>query len=274
MAIIFGAASSNVSGQNGAVTPVDYQCRIMLGRATNVNKHFSLIFQTLSAYARKMAAARDKGDDLVDILTSYAESESYNPSARQQLLEFTHWMALIQDFRHISATRIMSKIIPPFHKYEDSTKALKQEVKKCQAVSEKSKHSLDTLEKIRAKSGETSSLYHATLDNYRQNHTETMHQLQLLRLHGKDFEENKLHDLKAILHNFVVSEMIFHCRALETYTAAARCLQKWNTEEDLKEFLTACDAMNSNENTDVVRTELPRWWWHHQGCATVFRNRR
>ena len=147
-------------------------------------------------------------------------------------------MALIQDFQHLAANRIVTKVLPGFKKFDDLTKILKADLKKYQVLSDKAKHAQDDAEKTRLSNGEASAVYQQKIDLYRQFVLETSQQAQMLRLHGKEFEEAKLKNLQIILENFVYSEMMLHCRSIEMYSAAARCLQKWDTESDLDEFST------------------------------------
>ncbi|OWA53536.1 putative Protein FAM92B [Hypsibius exemplaris] len=230
--------------------PVEYQCKLMNNRVDNVSKHFSYFLQGFSSYARKLALLRDKGDDLVDLVTSLADTEPHNASSRKQLHEFAHWLAMLQDFRHLSATRIAAKILPTLQAYQKTTAELKAAVKKCTSLSDKTRSSLEAANKIRAKSGDTSAIFHTAFEVYRTNARDTAHQGEILRIHAKEFEENKLRDTQRCLLDFVRSEMAFHCRAIEMYTAAYRSLQAISPEEDLDEFLEAYELMDDTGNRE------------------------
>lgn len=165
---------------------------------------------------------------------------------------------MVQDFRHLSATRIVNSLLPEIQRYEEVTKKLKTVAKKCQASTERTRKSLDTMEKMTEKSGEYTAVHHSLTEAHRHNVVNSEHEVLSLRLQTKEFEEKKLQDLRKLLADFVRSEMIFHCKALEMYTAAARSISKWRIEEDLQEFLNAYDALSSvpkQKNPDVEKEQ-------------------
>ncbi|GAU96898.1 hypothetical protein RvY_08269 [Ramazzottius varieornatus] len=230
-------------------SPVEYQCKLVNGRVENVGKHANYFSQGFTAYTRKVAGVRDKGDDLVDLLTSFANHEAHNSSSSRQLHEFAHWLAMVQDFRHHSTTRLSMRILPSFQTLSANATSLKSTVKKCTAAVDKTKKALETANNVKNKNGEHSAMYHLALDGHKASTRETSRQAEVLRVQAKEFEATKLEQMKKVLCDFAQSELMFHTRAVEMCTAAFRAAQAISVEEDLHQFVDVYEAMDDHQNS-------------------------
>ena len=206
-----------------------------------------------SSYARKVASVSDKGDDLVDLITSFANKEAYNSSSSRQLHEFAHWLAMLQDFRYASTTRISTIIIPSFQTLSTNVATLKSTGKKCTIAKDKTKKALDNSNNVKTKNGEHSAMFHHALDMYRASQRETSRQAEVLRVQTKEFEELKLKEIKKVLSDFAQSELMFHTRAIEMYTAAYRAAQAISVEDDLAQFINTYEAMDDTHSRNEYR---------------------
>lgn len=208
-----------------------------------------------TAYARKVAGVRDKGDDLVDLLTSFANHEAHNSSSSRQLHEFAHWLAMVQDFRHHSVTRLSTRILPSFQTLSTNVTSLKSTVKKCTVAADKTKKALETANNVKSKNGEQSAMYNLALDGHKASTRETSRQAEVLRLQAKEFEATKLERMKTVLCDFAQSELMFHTRAVEIYTAAFRAAQAISVEDDLGQFVSVYEAMDDHSNRRNLEVE-------------------
>lgn len=70
---------------------------------TNAEKSFGQFCSLLAAYTRKTARLRDKADQLVKQLISFANTE--NPEMRVTLRNFAEDLAKVQDYRQAEVSR-------------------------------------------------------------------------------------------------------------------------------------------------------------------------
>lgn len=75
----------------------DNQTRKIQENITNVEKHFGEMCQMFAAYVRKTARLRDKADNLIREVGTYADTET--PNLKRGMKEFADHLAKIEDYR-------------------------------------------------------------------------------------------------------------------------------------------------------------------------------
>ena len=71
------------------------------------------------------------GDDVAYAVRTYAESETFNPTAKAALLEFAETFSTVQDYRNTEVTRMEDKVIGPLATYGTSCKLARVCIVKC-----------------------------------------------------------------------------------------------------------------------------------------------
>ncbi|XP_030831360.1 protein FAM92A isoform X2 [Strongylocentrotus purpuratus] len=230
------------------------QSKFVQQRINAVEKHFAELCQDFSAYSRKLARVRDRGDLLSKSLLTYAEAEA--PSTKAGLTNFAEHISSIQDYRQAQVSRLEFKVVQPLTLYGTACKHAKDDLKSSFAAREKEINQQKKLDKVRQKapsdrqqiSQAESKLQKATVDATRSN--------KALEDQMDAFERKRLQDIKSILSEFVKIEMLFHAKCLESYTDAFQALQSISDEDDLEEFrnsLRPFSAADSNSRQSLFR---------------------
>ncbi|KAF7649878.1 hypothetical protein LDENG_00134650 [Lucifuga dentata] len=201
-------------------------------KITNVERHFGQMCQLFSAYVRKTARLRDKGDLLVQEIGLYAESET--PNLKRGMKQFADQMAKIQDYRHAEVERLEAKVVEPLKSYRAIIKRQRDDLKTTQSARDREAKQMTQLERTRRRnpsdrqiiSQAESELHRATMDA-----TRTTRQLEETI---SEFEKLKMQDIKKIFSDFTLVEMSFHAKALEVYTLAYQSIQTVEEQEDLE----------------------------------------
>uniref|UniRef100_A0AC11BAL0 CBY1 interacting BAR domain containing 2 n=1 Tax=Ovis aries TaxID=9940 RepID=A0AC11BAL0_SHEEP len=219
-------------GPSGPCLPRDSQVRVMEDTVTNAEKSFGQFCSLLAAYTRKTARLRDKADQLVKQLISFANTE--NPEMRATLRNFAEDLAKVQDYRQAEVERLETKVVNPLKFYGMQIKQTRAEIKKFKSIRNDEIKQLEKLEKLRQKSpsdrqtiAET-SVHRASVDASR-----TSHQLEET---VDTFQKQKLKDIQKIFSDFVTIEMVFHAKAVEVYSSAFQTLESYDLEKDLEDF--------------------------------------
>ncbi|XP_041454499.1 protein FAM92A-like isoform X2 [Lytechinus variegatus] len=223
------------------------QSKFVQQRINAVEKHFAELCQDFSAYTRKLARVRDRGDLLSKSLLTYAEAEA--PSTKAGLTGFAEHISSIQDYRQAQVSRLEFKVVQPLTLYGTACKHAKDDLKSSFAAREKEISQQKKLDKVRQKapsdrqqiSQAESKLQKATVDATRSN--------KALEDQMDAFERKRLQDIKSILSEFVKIEMLFHAKCLESYTDAFQSLQSISDEDDLEEFRNSLRPFNTADSS-------------------------
>ncbi|XP_072168906.1 CBY1-interacting BAR domain-containing protein 1-like [Diadema setosum] len=223
------------------------QSKFVQQRINSVEKHFAELCQDFSAYTRKIARVRDRGDLLSKSILTYAEAEA--PSTKTGLTAFAEHISSIQDYRQAQVSRLEFKVVQPLTLYGTACKHAKDDLKSSFAAREKEINQQKKLDKVKQKapadrqqiSQAESKLQKATVDASRSN--------KALEDQMDAFERKRLQDIKSILSEFVKIEMLFHAKCLETYTDAYQALQSISDEDDLEEFRNSLRPFNAADST-------------------------
>lgn len=223
------------------------QSKFVQQRINDVEKHFAELCQHFSAYTRKLARVRDRGDLLSKSILSYAETEA--PSTKVGLTGFAEHISSVQDFRQAEVSRLEFKVVQPLTLYGTACKHARDDLKSSFAAREKEINQQKKLDKVKKKapsdrqqiSQAESKLQKATVDATRSN--------KALEDQMDAFERKRLQDLKSILSEYVKIEMLFHAKCLETYTEAYQSLQSICDEDDLEEFRNSLRPFNTADSS-------------------------
>ncbi|XP_040109909.1 CBY1-interacting BAR domain-containing protein 2 isoform X2 [Oryx dammah] len=201
---------------------------------TNAEKSFGQFCSLLAAYTRKTARLRDKADQLVKQLISFANTE--NPEMRATLRNFAEDLAKVQDYRQAEVERLETKVVNPLKLYGVQIKQTRAEIKKFKSVRNNEIKQLEKLEKLRQKSPsdrQTISQAETSVQRASVDASRTSHQLEET---VDTFQKQKLKDIQKIFLDFVTIEMVFHAKAVEVYSSAFQTLESYDLEKDLEDF--------------------------------------
>ncbi|KAF5909126.1 protein FAM92A isoform X1, partial [Clarias magur] len=229
----------------------DTQTRQIQESITHVEKHFGQLCRLFAAYVRKTARVRDKADELVREISSYADLET--PHLKNGLKHFADQLAKVQDYRQAQVERLDAKVVEPLKDYGTIVKLKREELKLTQTARNREAKQMQQLEKTRQRnpsdrqiiSQAESELQRATMDA-----TRTTLQLEETI---DVFERQKIRDIKKIFGEFVTVEMAFHAKALEVYTTAYQNIQNVDDEADLEVFRSTLHPPDYKSRIDIVR---------------------
>lgn len=229
----------------------DNQTRKIQENITNVEKHFGEMCQMFAAYVRKTARLRDKADNLIREIGTYADTET--PNLKRGMKEFADHLAKIEDYRQAEVERLEAKVIEPLKSYGAVVKRKREDLKTTQSARDREAKQMAQLERTRQRnpsdrqiiSQAESELQRATMDA-----TRTTRQLEETI---DEFEKQKIRDIKKIFGDFVTVEMSFHAKALEVYTLAYQSIQNVDEEEDLEVFRSSLHPPDYQSRLDIVR---------------------
>lgn len=149
------------------------QSKFIFERISLVEKHFSEVCASLSAYTRKAARykkcirfclpylilfffnhirVRDKGDELAKSFQNYAMSEKINISLSKGLLNFSRALSLLSDHRDTEVIRLDTKVIQELANYDSFCRTAKDELKHSLNARDKEISKKRNLDKILEKS--------------------------------------------------------------------------------------------------------------------------
>ncbi|TKS88433.1 Protein FAM92A [Collichthys lucidus] len=227
----------------------DNQTRKIQENITNVEKHFGEMCQMFAAYVRKTARLRDKADNLIREIGTYADTET--PNLKRGMKEFADHLAKIEDYRQAEVERLEAKVIEPLKSYGAVVKRKREDLKTTQSARDREAKQMAQLERTRLRNPSDrqiiaeSELQRATMDA-----TRTTRQLEETI---DEFEKQKIRDIKKIFGDFVTVEMSFHAKALEVYTLAYQSIQNVDEEEDLEVFRSSLHPPDYQSRLDIVR---------------------
>lgn len=99
--------------------------------------YFGALCQALSAYSRKVARLRDKGDELAKVCLDYSDTEDVNKSLSEALSNFAINLSLISDYGNQRVQLLNNKVVNEFAQYDSICKQAKVDVKQIFTVREK-----------------------------------------------------------------------------------------------------------------------------------------
>ncbi|CAH1779560.1 unnamed protein product [Owenia fusiformis] len=221
---------------NAEIRASENQSKFIQDRITAVEKHFGEMCFHFGALARKNAKLRDKGDEVAKHILTYAENESLNHSSRHALTKFSENLAAVQDYRNAQTQRIEAKVVSPLSLYGSNCKHAKEDLKAAFTTRDKEIKEKEKLEKVKDKAPSDRHKISKLESELQKASTDASLAERALEEKIDMFEKKKLEDIKKVLQDFVLTELSFHCKAVESYTQCYQALQNMNEEDDLEEF--------------------------------------
>nr|XP_040022584.1 CBY1-interacting BAR domain-containing protein 2-like isoform X2 [Gasterosteus aculeatus aculeatus] len=196
----------------------DVQVKSMEQTVKYAEQHLGEICSLMASYTRKTAKLRDKADLLVAQLFDFSSRE--DTEVQIGLKNIAEDLAMVQDYRQAQVQRLETRVVAPLKAYGDIVKNRRAEVN-AQKASTNAQRSIRQLE-------------------------ETI----------KDFQRQKLEDIKRIFTDFITLEMVFHAKALEIYTHTHHSLEAINTQRDLESRSTLqCQRGMEEEEEEEEKEE-------------------
>ncbi|WAR13152.1 CBAR2-like protein [Mya arenaria] len=244
----------SLTKEDSGLIPLENQVKFCQERATVVEKSYGSFCDTLASITRKIARMRDKGDLLSKQVLEFAEKEKISVSTSKHMKDFARNLATIQDYREAEIHRLESKVIKPLSSYGGRCKTIKQVIKREQGAIAREVKQRKNLDKVRSKK---------TGDNHAIAETELMKAQtdasigsQALAKQMREFEKEKLHDLKHVLADFVSVEMVFHTKAIEYYSQCFDSLASIDEEDDLEEFSRKLNLTQGHSSTVALPEDM------------------
>ncbi|KAL7056574.1 hypothetical protein AAHC03_021050 [Spirometra sp. Aus1] len=223
------AASRSSLNRTTELKESEAQSKFVNERVNQIESYFGDLCSEFVSYTRRTAKLRNNGDELSKILLNYSINEKINRTSSHTLKKFAELLSNIEDYRHAEVDRLFAKVITPLSRYGDEVKKIRANLKAELTARKKEISHLKRLGQNNAPSRAAEEQLHmATMDA-----TRIADSLEREVIH---FEAKKLKGLKDILTDFVHIEMLWHAKALETFSEAFNVVQSLQEESDLADF--------------------------------------
>lgn len=116
-----------------------------------MERTISELCNAFGEYSRKAARIRDKGDQLAQVTSSYAEYEDINKSLSEAMMGFSSCMSIISDYGDVRVQNVDKKVVNGLAQYENVCKRAKEDVKQIYSVRDKELTRKRQLDKLREK---------------------------------------------------------------------------------------------------------------------------
>ncbi|XP_045470236.1 protein FAM92A-A [Harmonia axyridis] len=214
----------------------EQETHLIQTRIISVEHRISELCSAFAQYSKKLAKIRDGGDELSTTLTKYTESEEISKSQCLELQNFSEAMQVLSDYGENRVTAIDHKVVGEFSKYGYICKQLKEEIKQIYNAKDRETSKKRQLDRIRERNPKNrqqivqaeTELIRATADL-----TKTVH---LLEEKVIQFEKQKLHDIKEIFLDFIVTEIGYHSKALQILSKTYEGVSNIDEGSDLQSF--------------------------------------
>ncbi|KAH8873614.1 Protein FAM92A [Schistosoma japonicum] len=223
---------------------IENQSKFVNQRVNEIETFFGNLCAELVSYTRRTSKLRNNGDEIARILLDYSNKEKINRTTSDALRKVSEYFATVEDYRHTEIDRIVGKVINPLSAYGEEIKHIKTNLKVESAARKR-----EITNMLILPSGQLAEiqLHNAMIDA-----TKSANNLERCVL---DFEGRRLKGLKRIITDFIQIEMLWHAKALETYSLAYNAIQLLHEEADLIEFRGT--LLRSGSNLTVLNNNLP-----------------
>ncbi|XP_017782102.1 PREDICTED: protein FAM92A1 isoform X2 [Nicrophorus vespilloides] len=223
----------------------EQEAKFIQDRIASVERNVACLSQGFGAYSRKAARLRDKNDELANAVLAYSESEDINKSLSQGLSKFSDILSAAGGYGDKRVQNIETKIVAELAQYEGICKNAKDEVKQIFVVRDKEVARKKALDKVRDKNPRNRQQIVQAETELVQATSEVIKTMHGLEEEITTFERQKLHDVKAILLDFVSTELGYHAKVLELLTEAYNEIYRIDEQSDLEDFLKITGEMES-----------------------------
>ncbi|XP_039280859.1 protein FAM92A-like isoform X1 [Nilaparvata lugens] len=214
----------------------EQQAKFANDRIASVEKTFSELCSVMAGYTRKVARVRDMNDNLAKNLHSYSESEKINRSLKQGLGDFSNTLVEIGDYRNIETQRLDKRVVQELVQYESVCRNAKDEVKNIFSARDRELAWKKQLERVKERNPYNRQQITTAESELVKASVEVSRTQKALEEQMDLFEKKKLHDLKAILMDFIAIEIESHARVIELFTRGYQELMQINEDYDLEDF--------------------------------------
>ncbi|TNN14748.1 Protein FAM92A isoform 2 [Schistosoma japonicum] len=230
------------------------QSKFVNQRVNEIETFFGNLCAELVSYTRRTSKLRNNGDEIARILLDYSNKEKINRTTSDALRKVSEYFATVEDYRHTEIDRIVGKVINPLSAYGEEIKHIKTNLKVESAARKREITNMRKLERSKTiqSSREQQPKAEIQLHNAMIDATKSANNLERCVL---DFEGRRLKGLKRIITDFIQIEMLWHAKALETYSLAYNAIQLLHEEADLIEFRGT--LLRSGSNLTVLNNNLP-----------------
>uniref|UniRef100_A0AAQ4NVW5 Family with sequence similarity 92 member B n=1 Tax=Gasterosteus aculeatus aculeatus TaxID=481459 RepID=A0AAQ4NVW5_GASAC len=192
----------------------DVQVKSMEQTVKYAEQHLGEICSLMASYTRKTAKLRDKADLLVAQLFDFSSRE--DTEVQIGLKNIAEDLAMVQDYRQAQVQRLETRVVAPL-KVTD----------------------VANIDNISPTDGRKNVVTVSCVNrqaevNAQKASTNAQRSIRQLEETIKDFQRQKLEDIKRIFTDFITLEMVFHAKALEIYTHTHHSLEAINTQRDLE----------------------------------------
>ncbi|KAK5645658.1 hypothetical protein RI129_004122 [Pyrocoelia pectoralis] len=213
----------------------EYDTKYVLDRIISTEHNFAELCNTFGQYSRKIARVRDKGDAICETLLSIANNEEINKSLPVGLTNLAASITSINDYGNARVQNIDTKIVDEFSKYETICKQAKDDVKQIFTAQERELAKRKQCKRVREKKSSRQIIQQAESELARAQ-KEVMKTVDNVEEKITTLEKQKLHDVKAILLDFVLTEIGYHTKALQQLTKAYNNVNQIDEDSDLQSF--------------------------------------
>ena len=219
----------------------DQQAKTIKESITKSENLLTGVLNAVQKKCRKEAALRDSSDIMCKSIQTYSIEET--PTTRNGLGILANTISEIQDYRQAMIERMEARVIQPVQNYEGIIKQVRSNINLAQKSKNNQNNTQTALNSqlaAQAQNGQNSmaaqqSLAHATSEMQR---NIIMNQNNAYQLSDTAFafEQQKKHDVKKILLDYVNSEMQFYANALECLARCKPVLETIDPEADMVWF--------------------------------------
>ncbi|KAB0798288.1 hypothetical protein PPYR_09281 [Photinus pyralis] len=213
----------------------EYDTKYVLDRILATERNFAELCHTFGQYSRKIARVRDKGDTISETLLSIAENEDISKSLSEGLTNLSMTFTNISGYGNARAQNIDLKVIQEFSKYENICKNAKEDVKQIFSAQEREMAKRKQCKRVREKKSNRQTIHQAESELIRAQ-KEVMKTVDSVEDKIITLEKQKLHDLKGILLDLILTEIGYHSKALQQLTKAYNDVNDIDENSDLQAF--------------------------------------
>ncbi|XP_072396705.1 CBY1-interacting BAR domain-containing protein 1 isoform X2 [Diabrotica undecimpunctata] len=167
-------------------------------------------------------------------------------------------MSQISDYEDVRVQGIDIKVVSQFMKYENICKQAKDEVKDIYTARDKEVSKKRYLDRIRERNPRNRQQIIQAETELVKATAEVSKSIQILEEKTNTFEKQKLHDIKAILLDFMFTEIGYHAKCLEILTKGYNEVQAINEETDLEEFKKSLRIPNQIQEKTFAKSSIFR----------------
>lgn len=231
----------------------EQQARFIQERISMVETNFSELCSAFSLYTRKSARLRDSSDELSKVLQTYSENETINKSLKQGLFNFANTLGYVGDYRDMQVEYLDKNVVQELSHYDTACRNVKDEIKNIYTTREREMSRRRNLDRIKERNPRNRQQITIAETELMKATAELARNQKALEEQMDLFEKKKLHDIKAIMLEFVKMELAFHSKAVEFFTKAYKDVAQINEEYDLEEFREVLKGPETASRLDTVK---------------------